>query len=105
MEQTQTLKQSYLSNSILKVSHQKVTHLVDLEADGRVTRSSNRVNGEFSWWILESHREDGVDSRVSVFDLHVKISQGRTEGDIFLGKKKSKSSMIYRSIALQGLLN
>ena len=105
---TNTDFETVKSNSILKELHQKVTkktHLVDLEADGRVTRSSNRVNGEFSWWILESHREDGVDSRVSVFDLHVKISQGRTEGDIFLGKKKSKSSMIYRSIALQGLLN
>ena len=45
---TNTDFETVISNSILKELHQKMTHLVDLEADGRVTRSSNRVNREFS---------------------------------------------------------
>ena len=45
---TNTDFETVKSNSISKELHQKVTHLVDLEADCRVTRSSNRVNGEFS---------------------------------------------------------
>ena len=49
------------------------SYLVDLEADSSVTRGRDRVNREFTRGILQSNREDGVDSSVGVFDLHVEV--------------------------------
>ena len=49
------------------------SYLVDLEADSSVTRGRDRVDGELPRGILQSYREDGVDSSVGVFDLHVEV--------------------------------
>ena len=62
------------------------SYLVDLEADSSVTRGRDRVDGEFTRGILQSNREDGVDSSVGVFDLHIEVGEGGSKWNIFLDR-------------------
>ena len=59
-------------------------YLVDLQADGGVARSSDRVYGELPRGVLEPQGEDGVEAGVRVLDLHVEVGQGGAEGNILL---------------------
>ena len=59
-------------------------YLVDLQADGRVARGSDRVDGELSRGILEPQGEDGVEAGVGVLHLHVEVGQRGPEGHVLL---------------------
>ena len=49
-----------------------------------MARGLDRVDGELAGRVLQPHREDGVDARVGVFDLHIEVGERSSEWNVFL---------------------